>query len=223
MAVPRISTGQALSNFVWVKNPLVLQSTAAAMTKTMPLVVAPVLDVWIGSAVFSALAKVKDSCQSKIGCNSQPFCTNDSLFAKDEGTATSSLVWRQLAPCDQLEAVQPRSLRAGIASPSMRRIEFPSALRRNRRLVRIHRSLRCPRNRRSCNHYLQQEPPPPHDSPRRTVRQHCLRLESGYSIELESSVSSPVRKCIQQKPTTSWPKSMSFVSFYKSPVELCCG
>lgn len=100
MAVPRISTGQALSNFVWVKNPLVLQSTAAAMTKTMPLAVASVLDVWIGSAVFSSLAKVNGSCRSKIGCKSHPICTNESLFAKDEGAATSSPVWRQLAPCD---------------------------------------------------------------------------------------------------------------------------
>ena len=100
MAVPRISTGQALSNFVWVKNPLVLQSTAAAMTKTMPLVVAPVLVAWIGSAVFSALAKVIGSCRSKIGCNSHPICTNESLFVKDGGSATSSPVWQQLAPCD---------------------------------------------------------------------------------------------------------------------------
>jgi len=29
--------------------------------------------------------------------------------------------------------------------------------------------------------------------------------------------------CILRKPTTSWPKSMSFVSFSISPFDLCCG
>lgn len=100
MADPRISKGQPSRSFVCVKNPLVLQRIAAVMTKTMPLVFEPVLAERIGSAVFSALTKVNGSCRSKIGCNSQQICTNDSLLAKGEGRSTSSLALQQPAPCD---------------------------------------------------------------------------------------------------------------------------
>ncbi len=98
-----------------------------------------------------------------------------------------------------------------------------SGLHRHPQSVRSRRSLSFLLPHRTRNHHAQ---PQLHsmlrDNRRRMARQHCFCHGGDCSFESKCLVSSLVRMCILQKPTTSWPKSMSFVSFPKSPVELCC-
>ena len=120
-------------------------------------------------------------------------------------------------------AVQLDSLAARWKSLDRRYRAIQFGLHRHRQFVRNRRSSCFQRFRRIHSHRSKPEQRVQRrGNRRRMVRQHCLRHGCDCSVESECLVSILVRKCILQKPTTSWPKSMSFVSFPKSPVELCC-